>query len=96
MKIFYFIKYMIFLNILKNQKCIFAFCFFLVLTAIFISSCSSKREDIVILIPENASFQERLAAKEIRRYLYVRTNVLLSVSEITEEQLRGCAISPKN
>ena len=38
-----------------------------------------------IVIPGEASYMERLAAKEVRRYLYLRTGELLPVA------LDGCA-----
>ncbi len=37
------------------------------------STAYSAAESITIIQPENASLPERLAAREIRRYLYLRT-----------------------
>jgi hypothetical protein len=56
---------------------------------LFFISCNTRKGDIVILIPENATFQERLAAKEVRRYLYVRTDMLIPIKEIQPGQLEN-------
>jgi hypothetical protein len=65
------------------------FCFYLTFSMLFFISCNTRKGDIVILIPENATFQERLAAKEVRRYLYVRTDMLLPIKKIQPGQLEN-------
>jgi len=49
---------------------------------IFSFGCSPEEESYAIIIPEDANFQEKLAAKEIRRYLYARTGELLRIDHI--------------
>ncbi len=55
--------------------------FYLILF-IFNLGCSPEEENYSILIPENATYQEKLASKEIRRYLYARTGELLRIDQI--------------
>jgi len=62
------------------RRSVIGLCLFII--AVFISACSIEKDDKVVCIPENASFQEKLAAKEIRRYIYARTNELLTIKEI--------------
>lgn len=50
-----------------------------VFTFIIAFSCSQKQRDVVIITSKNASSQETLAAKEIRRYVYQRTGQLLPI-----------------
>jgi hypothetical protein len=54
-------------------------------TALF--GCTKKQTES-ILISENASQQEVLAAKEIRRYVYQRTGELLEISKENSENVR--------
>jgi hypothetical protein len=49
---------------------------------IFSFGCAPEEESYLIIIPEGATFQEKLAAKEIRRYLYARTGELLRIDHI--------------
>ena len=51
----------------------------LFLSVLLFTFCSSKK--VTIMIPEQASEQEHLAAKEIRRYIYMRTDRLLDIVE---------------
>lgn len=53
--------------------------------AAFLMSCSPKAPQI--LIPKDASAKESLAAKEIRRYLYLRTGLLAEISAGSESDL---------
>jgi alpha-glucuronidase len=41
--------------------------------------CQDSRQSLIIVLPEKASPLEKLAAKEIRRYLYLRTGKLVSI-----------------
>jgi hypothetical protein len=50
-----------------------------ILPLILFVSCKSSKERFIIVHPENAAPLERLAAKEVRRYLYVRTGRLVAV-----------------
>ena len=49
-----------------------------ILATVF-ASCKRPGQDAVILLGANSSPQERLAAAELRRYLYLRTDVLVPV-----------------
>ncbi len=50
------------------------------LLSIFLTGCLPK-ESVTILIQENASPLEQMAAKEIRRYVYLRTGKLLPIKD---------------
>ena len=50
---------------------------------LFFSSCT-KKSDVKILIPGHASNLEMLAAKEIRRYIYHRSDKLLPIIQIEQ------------
>ena len=39
----------------------------------------SRKKPVIIVYPKNASIQEILAAREIRRYVYQRTGYLLEI-----------------
>jgi hypothetical protein len=45
------------------------------------SSGTASEPAVVIAVPSDASFSERLAAKEIRRYIYLRTGTVVTISE---------------
>jgi hypothetical protein len=60
-----------------------------VLPLVLFVSCKSPKEGLIIVHPGNAAPLERLAAKEIRRYLYVRTGRLVSVAP--RDDLTGLA-----
>lgn len=62
---------------------------YLIICAFSLLSCDSERSRYQILIPEDATFQEQLAAKEVRRYLYVSTDALLPIRKITNENIRN-------
>jgi len=51
----------------------------ILLLACAFASCKKAGQDAVIRLGTNASLQERLAATELRRYLYLRTEVLVPV-----------------
>ncbi|MDZ7607278.1 MAG: hypothetical protein U5K79_17230, partial [Cyclobacteriaceae bacterium] len=59
--------------------------FTLFIALIFFQNCSS-RQAIVIAVADNATETEWLAAKEIRRYVYLRTNQLLEVRKFSEAE----------
>lgn len=80
-----------FLRFLFNPLLRIVVLLLLVLQA-FMFSCNSKKDELRILIPDNPTYQEQLAAKEIRRYLYLRTDVFLSI----EKHVPGQAISTKS
>lgn len=48
-----------------------------------VSSCS-RDKSIKIIYPENSSHQVYFAAKEVRRYIYLRTGELLALSAVSE------------
>jgi hypothetical protein len=52
---------------------------FYLISFIFSFGCTPKEDSYLIIIPEEANYQEKLAAKEIRRYLYARTGELLRI-----------------
>ncbi len=52
------------------------------------ANAAQTAKDFCIVAPKNASQQEALAAREIRRYLYLRTGQLLSIYE-------GASAAPK-
>ena len=61
----------------------------LMCTGVSVFSISRAEEPIVpraVVCAKNASFAERLAAKEIRRYVYLRTGSLLPMVEDLESQ----------
>ncbi len=45
--------------------------------------CFWGNDDIKIYIPENATYIEKLAAKEVRKYVYLRTDDLLEIETFT-------------
>lgn len=49
---------------------------FLFLSLVF-QSCGDDKPAAAIVCPDNATAEEKLAAREIRKYIYLRTNVLL-------------------
>jgi hypothetical protein len=51
----------------------------ILLSAIVVASCGVLKKGPVIIISKNASPLEELAAKEVRRYLYLRTGKLVPV-----------------
>jgi hypothetical protein len=62
------------------------------------SSFAQKAADCVILCPTNASYQEQLAAKEVRRYVYVCTGQLLGLQRedmIPAKVKRAIAVGTK-
>jgi len=68
---------------MRNSFCLFIFTSTLILLSL--TSCTRGKkgtetvESAAIILPEGASLAERLAAKEIRRYFYLRTGKLLSI-----------------
>jgi hypothetical protein len=47
-------------------------------------------KDTIILSPENPSWTEAFAAREVRRYVYARTGILLPIrSEVDESSIKG-------
>jgi len=52
---------------------------FMMLLVAFLSSCASRAPRSVIVLPQNASALETLAAKEVRRYVYLRSGKLLPI-----------------
>jgi hypothetical protein len=59
---------------------------------LFITACSPKKE-FVIYLPENAGTVEKLAAKEIRKYIYLRSEKLPDIHlGLPDKQARGWAI----
>ena len=54
--------------------------YLVLLVYLIISSCS-KSADIILSMPEDAGQTEMLAAKEIRKYIYLRTDKLPSIRE---------------
>ena len=50
----------------------------LILSLVLLSSCAKRRHTLIIL-PQNASTLEKLAAKEVRRYIYQRSGQLLTI-----------------
>ena len=60
---------------------------------IVIMTACSPGNDVVIYIHDNAGIIEKLAAKEIRKYIYLRTNILPDIqSGMPEKKVRGTAI----
>jgi hypothetical protein len=55
---------------------------FYLIMLFFLIACSPRDDTYIIKIPEKATFQEKLAAKEIRRYLYARTGEFLRIDQI--------------
>ncbi len=51
----------------------------ILLSAIVVSSCAVLKKGPIIIISKDASADEELAAKELRRYLYLRTGKLLPI-----------------
>jgi len=49
-----------------------------------------KADEVVVVCPQDASFLERLAAQEVRRYLYVRTGERVRI--VGERPAGGCAV----
>lgn len=58
--------------------------FLLLFLAVLLTSCQDSRKGLIIVRPEQASPLEKLAAKEIRRYLYLRTGRLFSILPKTD------------
>ena len=54
----------------------------LILSAYQLSLADSPENNLCIVNSEQASDQERLAAKEIRRYMYLRTGLLVPIKNI--------------
>ena len=52
-----------------------------------VPGCRNDKDDILIVTPEDASPLETLAAREIRRYLYLRTGSLFPIEETS--RLKG-------
>jgi hypothetical protein len=72
---------------MKNKTIFLLGVLFLTITA-----CSPKRS-FVIYLPENAGTIEKLAAKEIRKYIYLRSDRLPKIQMgLPEKQVRGWAI----
>lgn len=46
---------------------------------VLLSSCTNQSARTVIVLPKDASAQEELAAKEVRRYIYQRTGELFTI-----------------
>jgi hypothetical protein len=66
--------------------------FLLGMLFLLITSCSNKR-DFVIYLPEHAGAIEKLAAKEIRKYIYLRSERLPEIHMgLPDKQARGWAI----
>ncbi len=61
---------------MKTRK---AGAFLLVCFALLSASCADSRKALIIVRPKKASSLERLAAREIRRYIYVRTGRLFPI-----------------
>jgi len=61
---------------MKRKK---AWLILFVFSVVLFLSCKESRKSIIIVQPEKASPLEKLAAKEIRRYLYLRTGKLVSI-----------------
>ena len=58
------------------------------LIILFLNYSFSTRNDInIIRIPKEATFQQKLAAQEIRRYLYARTGKLLRIDTISSNSI---------
>ena len=64
-------------------------CGFIFITAF---SCSQQPRDVVTLTSENATQKETLAAKEIRRYVYLRIGTLLPIKSGDLEAVIGDVI----
>jgi hypothetical protein len=54
----------------------------LMLLACLLASCRKPGQEAVILSPAGACLQERLAASELRRYLYARTGALVPIATL--------------
>ncbi|RPH33809.1 hypothetical protein EHM92_08085, partial [bacterium] len=69
--------------------------FFLVLScttlvfALNVESLAQRIPDCVIVTSRNASAQEQLAAKEVRRYVYLRTGRLLGIEHADKLQAKA-------
>ena len=66
---------------------------FTIIISLFFTSCSStfnknkeKAPSFAIVVSEDARQNEMLAAKEIRRYLYLRTNILIPIVTSKNDQ----------
>jgi len=66
--------------------------FLLAVIFIVITACSTKR-DIVIYLPDHSGSVEKLAAKEIRKYIYLRSGTLADIHiGLPSKKVRGWAI----
>ena len=64
-----------------------SFVWFYLIILFINNACSSGNDVYLIKLPEEATFQEKLAAKEIRRYLYARTGKLLRIEPISSNSI---------
>ena len=64
-----------------------SFVWFYLIILLLNSACSTGNDVYIIKLPEEATFQEKLAAKEIRRYLYARTGKLLRIEPISSNSI---------
>src|ERR1041385_3695714 len=58
-------------------------------TAVCRSAPPEKNEELVIVSPQKASPLERFSAREVRRYLYLRTERLLPILAERDKQAGG-------
>ena len=63
----------------------------LIIAFLVVTACSSKSA-VLIYLPENAGTTEMLAAKEIRKYIYLRTDELAEICAGSPERGRSTAI----
>jgi len=84
-------KYMI--RELKSKRIIMEKKTYCLLPVIFLllGACS-RTPDIAVIVPEKAGTTEWLAAKEIRKYIYLRSNSLPEIQEGLPEKVTGTVI----
>ncbi len=62
---------------------------FFIITLLYFSVSCTASPQVSILYPQDGSFHEELAAKEIRKYIYLRTDALLSIKNSNEIPVNG-------
>jgi hypothetical protein len=66
---------------------------FYLLIYLFLLSACTRKADIAVVIPANSGNTMWLAAKEIRKYIYMRSNELPYIHEGTAGEIRGNVIT---
>jgi hypothetical protein len=62
--------------------------FFIITLWYFLSLCTAIPQ-VSIIYPQNGSFHEELASREIRKYIYLRTDVLIGIQSTNKIPVKG-------